>query len=86
MSANEKCIDKISRFMVMMENSSLDLRQPTGIFRICDRTAFSARPMECPGNHQIFTFRLLVITYIDALQFWLPGVKQDKSAIARSDE
>jgi hypothetical protein len=42
--------------MAMMDNSPLQLRQPTGIFRSSDRMTVSAQAMQCHGNSSEFRF------------------------------
>jgi hypothetical protein len=62
--------------MAMMDNTSLHLQQPTGILRSSDRAIFQLVRWNAPENPQNFTFQLLVINYIDALQFMLQDTKQ----------
>jgi hypothetical protein len=69
-----------------MNNRSLHLRQPTDSFRSSDQMTFSAHPIESLENRQNCTVQLLVITCIDALQFFLQDTKQIEACDCQSGE
>jgi hypothetical protein len=55
--------------MAMMDNSSLHMRQPIGIFQSNDWMTFQVVRWNVLENRRNFTFEFLIVTYIDALQF-----------------